>query len=150
MITLEELEQRREERGLEIVNKDSQIRMIGGSVYQVLSQNGNGVYLVSLTDDGWVCECPDFKFRGLKCKHAWAVELSIKLREEVEKGIVIQQITITSTSAFSPVYTSLPIDPALFAIHFCFAEKLSCLTTVAIACYANVLTLFLLCADNIA
>jgi len=44
MLSLQELEKRREERGLEIVNKDSQIRMIDGSAYQVLSQNGNGSY----------------------------------------------------------------------------------------------------------
>jgi len=95
MLSLQELEKRREERGIEIVNKDSQIKMIDSSVYQVLSQNGNGVYFVSLADDGWVCECPDFKFRGLKCKHIWAVELSIKLRETVEKGTVIQQISVS-------------------------------------------------------
>ena len=95
MLSLQELEKRREERGLEIVNKDSQIKMIDDSAYQVLSQNGNGVYFVSLTEDGWVCECPDFRFRGVKCKHIWAVELSIKLREEVEKETVIQQISVS-------------------------------------------------------
>jgi len=95
MLSLQELEKRREERGLEIVNKNSQIKKIDGSTYQVLSQNGNGSYLISLTEDGWICECPDYRFRGLKCKHIWAVEFSLKLREEVEKETIIQQITVS-------------------------------------------------------
>jgi hypothetical protein len=73
MLTLQELQQRREERGLEIVNgKKSQVKRVNDFTYEVCSQSGNGVYLVSLTEDGWTCECPDHRFRGVKCKHIWA------------------------------------------------------------------------------
>ena len=51
----------------------------------VLSQNGNGIYLVSLSEENWICSCPDHKYRKVKCKHAWAVEFSIKLKEEIQK-----------------------------------------------------------------
>jgi len=32
---------------------------------------------------------------GVKCKHAWAVEISIKLKEQVRKDMVIEQIVIS-------------------------------------------------------
>jgi len=94
MMSLQELEKLREERGLEIFNRNN-IRGVDGFSYRVLSQSGNGSYTVSNVDGEWVCECPDHKFRGLKCKHAWAVEFSIKLREEVQKDSVIQEIIIS-------------------------------------------------------
>jgi len=88
------IENPREIRGLAIVKKDRQVKEIDDFSYAVLSQSGNGVYLVSKVEDDWVCECPDHKFRGLKCKHIWAVEFSLKLREEVEKDTVVEQIAI--------------------------------------------------------
>jgi len=96
MLNLQELQKRREERGFEVVNNHkNHIRRVDSVSYRVLSQSGNGSYIVSKIDEEWVCECPDHKFRGLKCKHAWAVEFSIKLRQEVQKDNVIQEITIS-------------------------------------------------------
>jgi len=74
----------REQRGLEIANKDSQIKRIDDFNYEVLSQSGNGSYLVSKVENGWICECPDYRFRGVKCKHVFAVEFSIALRQVVK------------------------------------------------------------------
>lgn len=96
MLSLQELEKRREEKGLEIVNKDNQVERINDYSYEVRSQSGKGSYLVSLSEEGWICECPDYKFRGLKCKHQWAVEFSLKLKEQVRKNIVIQEITVSN------------------------------------------------------
>jgi transposase-like protein len=83
MMTLEELEKRREERGLEIAHKEQQVTRIEETLYTVLSQSGNGEYAVSQVDHEWVCECPDNKFRKVKCKHIFAVEFSIALRNAV-------------------------------------------------------------------
>ena len=48
MLSLQELQERRQERGLEIVNEEkSQIRRVNDFAYQVQSQSGNGSYLVS-------------------------------------------------------------------------------------------------------
>ncbi|MGB8936333.1 MAG: hypothetical protein WCC17_14650 [Candidatus Nitrosopolaris sp.] len=33
---------------------------------------------------GWVCSCPDHKFRDVKCKHMFAVEISFALRKQLE------------------------------------------------------------------
>ena len=83
-------------RGLAIVeDKDKQVKRIDNLNYKVLSQSGNGTYLVSRTEDEWICECPDHRFRSVKCKHIWAVEFSLKLKEQVKKDTVIEQIAIS-------------------------------------------------------
>jgi transposase-like protein len=86
----------REMRGLAIVKKDRQIKRLDNLNYEVHSQSGNGNYLVSRVEDDWICECPDHRFRGAKCKHIWAVEFSLKIREQVRNDMVIQQITIST------------------------------------------------------
>jgi transposase-like protein len=87
----------REKRGLEIAKaKESQITRIDYATYKVLSQSGNGEYVVCLSEDEWRCECPDHRFRGMKCKHIWAVELSLRMREQVRKNIVIEEVAISN------------------------------------------------------
>ena len=86
MLTLEELENLREERGSEIAHKkESQVSRVEESFYTVKSQSGNGEYPVCQVDHEWVCECPDYKYRNVKCKHIFAVEFSIALRQAVDK-----------------------------------------------------------------
>jgi transposase-like protein/predicted SprT family Zn-dependent metalloprotease len=82
-MTIEELENLREQRGKEIAHKESQVTRIEETLYTVRSQTGNGEYAVSQVDHEWVCECPDNKFRSVKCKHVFAVEFSIALRNAV-------------------------------------------------------------------
>ena len=87
----------REIRGLAIVNKkDEQVKRIDDFNYEVRSQSGNGSYLVSQIEGEWICDCPDHRFRKVKCKHAWSVELSLRLKEQVKRNTVIQQVTISN------------------------------------------------------
>jgi len=87
----------REMRGLEIAKRnESQISRIDHATYRVLSQSGNGEYAVCLSEDEWRCECPDYRFRGVKCKHIWAIEFSLKMREQVRKNIVIEEVAISN------------------------------------------------------
>jgi transposase-like protein len=87
----------RKERGLEIAQaKESQITRFDASTYKVLSQSGNGEYVVCLSEDEWRCECPDHRFRGVKCKHIWGVEFSLKMREQVSKNLVIEEVVISN------------------------------------------------------
>ena len=84
----------RELRGLEIAKKHgNHTKRVDEFNYEVLSQSGNGTYLVSRTEDDWVCSCPDHRFRGVKCKHAFAVEFSLALRRVIQSGVVIQPIS---------------------------------------------------------
>ena len=87
----------REMRGLEIAKKnENQISRFDCTTYRVLSQSGNGEYAVCLSEDEWRCECPDHRFRGVKCKHVWAVEFSLKMREQVRKNVVIEEGAISN------------------------------------------------------
>jgi transposase-like protein len=84
-------------RGMEIAKASiPQISRIDQYTYKVLSQNGNGEYAVCLSENEWRCECPDHRFRAVKCKHIWAVEYSLKLREQVSKNIVIEEVAISN------------------------------------------------------
>lgn len=74
----------REERGQIIATAKRAIKRINKSSYFVKSQTGNGKYDLKATKLGWVCSCPDQKFRGVKCKHIFAVEISYAIRKEVE------------------------------------------------------------------
>lgn len=74
----------RQQLGLAIANISGTVKRISESVYKVKSQNGNGDYEVNSTDLGWVCACADHKYRGVKCKHIFAVEISFALHKEVE------------------------------------------------------------------
>jgi len=84
----------REMRGKEIAMSENQIKRIDATHYKVNSQSGNGAYNVLQTELGWICSCPDHVYRGVRCKHVYAVEFSLAIREEVASQIVIQPINI--------------------------------------------------------
>lgn len=89
----------RERRGLTIAQLDGQVRRIDEFSYKVKSQSGNGEYDVLASELGLLCNCPDSMFNGEKCKHAFAVEISLKLRKTVEVAR-IQPITNTANCIF--------------------------------------------------
>jgi transposase-like protein len=86
----------REVRGQQIAHKENQIARVDDVTYRVQSQNGNGEYAVCFSEDEWRCECPDHRFRDVKCKHIWAVEISLKMREQVRRNIVIEEVAISN------------------------------------------------------
>jgi transposase-like protein len=85
----------REERGQEIAQLANQIDRIDDYTYSVKSQSHDGEYCVSKVCGEWMCECPDNKFRSVKCKHIYAVEFSQKMKEQVNKSVVIQEVTVS-------------------------------------------------------
>jgi transposase-like protein len=87
----------RKKKGFAIATrKDSQVERIDAFTYRIKSQSGNGEYAVCMSDDEWRCECPDHRFGGAKCKHIWAVEFSLKIREQVRKNLVIEEVTVAN------------------------------------------------------
>lgn len=83
----------REERGKAIARVDGHVKRIDENYYKVRSQSGNGEYDVRSGELGWICSCPDFAYRGQKCKHIHAVEFSLLLRKKVASQIVIQPVS---------------------------------------------------------
>jgi putative transposase len=66
----------RKEQGGILAQMNGSVKRNGEMSYSVSSQSGNGSYDVKATEIGWNCSCPDSMYRGVKCKHIHAVELS--------------------------------------------------------------------------
>ncbi len=80
----------REQKGMEMASRLKIERK--GNKWIVPSQTGKGKYEVDLEKPD--CTCPDFELRGLKCKHIYAVEYTIKTETDHET----QTTTITKTT----------------------------------------------------
>ncbi len=85
---------KREERGRRIATQNDQIRRIDDYHYEVKSQSSEKWYDVIGIESGFSCNCPDHTFRSICCKHIHSVEFSIKLRESVEKQIIINPVNV--------------------------------------------------------
>ena len=86
----------REERGRTIAETPNQIQRLDDKFYKVNSQSREITYDVVRTDKfaiGWICNCPDFTYRGAKCKHIWALEISVALRSTVEQNVTIEPLS---------------------------------------------------------
>ena len=70
-------------RGNDIVKMKNQIRELDRFQYRVKSQSNCEEYEVISTELGWICSCSDHKFRGVICKHIYAI-LCIVNREQAE------------------------------------------------------------------
>ena len=72
------------------------------TLYLVRSQTiSYKVYVVQATIDGWKCNCPDHRYRGVCCKHIHSVELSRMMRQAVrEESITIIKAHDTSRCKF--------------------------------------------------
>jgi hypothetical protein len=85
----------REQRGLEIATRTKIVKK--GGAWIVPSQSLNGRYSVTFGEDGYHCSCRDHELRKVKCKHAFAVEFTMK-REVNEDG------STTVTAAVRVIY----------------------------------------------
>ncbi len=84
----------REAKGEEIAKVEGSIRRIEAGRFEVHSQTRDDWYEVVSTEAGWACSCPDYSFRGGKCKHVFGVIFSQAFREKVRESVVIRPITV--------------------------------------------------------
>jgi hypothetical protein len=61
----------RKQRGERIAIED--IEQLNQDTFFVKSQRGKSGYSVTRTGKSWACDCCDFKYRQLPCKHIHAV-----------------------------------------------------------------------------
>ena len=86
----------RQDRGRRIVEYGGQIRRIDDIEYEVQSQTWpDRAYAVFHTERGWICSCPDHLEAGHHCKHMYAVEISLRMREAAQRSTTIRQIDLT-------------------------------------------------------
>jgi transposase len=83
----------REAKGQDIANKFQIIK--SGNLWLVPSQSGKGKYKVDA--EAQTCSCPDHEYHGYKCKHLFAVELTVKRESK----------TVTETKADGSTKTTV-------------------------------------------
>ena len=83
-------QEQRKQRGYEIAKTTRITRTEMG--WKVPSQSGHGIYTVISNGFEATCNCPDHESRHCKCKHIWAVELTVT--KEVDN---MGNVTITKT-----------------------------------------------------
>lgn len=76
----------RKMRGQAIAEVEANVKRVDKYEYRVKSASGKGEYQVIESELGWLCSCPDAIYRGQKCKHIFAVELSLELRRRIENA----------------------------------------------------------------
>ena len=54
-------------------------KLPGKDVWMVQSQSDTGVKYEVVDGDVWSCECEDHKYRGVECKHIYAVKTKFNL-----------------------------------------------------------------------
>src|SRR5947209_3006034 len=84
----------RQQKGLQIAQRANIVR--DGNLYLVPSQSGRGKYKVNLDSERPSCTCPDYDFRRDKCKHIFAVEITVER----------QKTTTTTTDASGKTTTT--------------------------------------------
>jgi transposase len=104
----------REERGREIANKGDQIKKLSENAYRVKSQSGKGFYEVRATRDKITCTCPDFIYRGGKCKHIMATHYYLEVEKETPTGIVTEKVRLTYKQAWDAYNAAQKVEVKLF------------------------------------
>jgi hypothetical protein len=97
----------RRDRGRALAN-DKRIRNVHGAMWLVPSASQNdGAYVV---DTGKAsCTCPDFETRRAKCKHQWAVELSVTVTTAADGSQVVTETVKVTRKTYSqdwPAYNA--------------------------------------------
>jgi transposase len=85
----------REQKGQQIADR-ANIKK-DGNLYLVPSQSGKGKYKVN--QEKQTCSCPDFDMRHAKCKHIFAVEISIRRTQTTttKRGVTTTTETVKVT-----------------------------------------------------
>ncbi len=76
-------------KGEQIAEIPHAVTRLDETTYKVASQSSRAIYEIVSTELGWICQCADHVYRGVKCKHIWAVEFSFAVRRLVQKETVI-------------------------------------------------------------
>jgi len=104
----------REKRGKEINTLGGQIKKVNDHSFKVKSQSGNGFYEVKTTNSGMTCDCPDFVYRGGKCKHILATKYYLEVQKETPQGTVTEKVHLTYTQAWNAYNEAQKAEVKLF------------------------------------
>jgi transposase len=104
----------REERGKEIAEKGNQVKKVNDHSFKVKSQSGSKVYEVKATPNGMTCTCPDFVYRGGKCKHIQATRYYLEIEKDTPQGTVTEKVHLTYKQAWDAYNAAQMAEVKLF------------------------------------
>jgi len=104
----------RDLRGKAIAEQGDQIKKVGANSFKVKSQSGKGVYEVRETKDGITCTCPDFIYRGGRCKHIAATKYYLEVEKDTPHGITYEKVQLTYAQAWNAYNAAQKTEVKLF------------------------------------
>jgi transposase len=104
----------RELRGKAIATQGDQIKKVNDHSFNVKSQSGRKVYEVNATPNGMTCTCPDFVYRGGKCKHIAATRYYLEIEKDTPTGTVTEKVHLTYTQAWNAYNEAQKVEVKLF------------------------------------
>jgi len=104
----------RELRGKIIATQGDQIKKVNDHSFKVKSQSGSKVYEVKMTPNGMTCDCPDFVYRGGKCKHIQATRYYLEIEKDTPTGTVTEKVHLTYTQAWNAYNEAQKAEVNLF------------------------------------
>jgi transposase len=104
----------REVRGKAIADQGDQIKKVNDHSFKVKSLSGSGFYEVKATESGMTCDCPDFVYRGGKCKHIQATRYYLEIEKDTPTGTVTEKVHLTYTQAWNAYNEAQKAEIKLF------------------------------------
>ena len=103
----------RELRGKEIA-ENGNVKKVNDHSFKVKSQSGKGAYEVKSTQTGMTCTCPDFVYRGGKCKHIAATRYYLEIENDTPEGVVTEKVHLTYAQAWNAYNEAQKAEVNLF------------------------------------
>ena len=103
----------REVKGKEIA-ENGNVKKVNDQSFKVKSQSGKGIYEVKATPNGMTCTCPDFIYRGEKCKHIQATRYYLEIEKDTPEGIVTEKVHLTYSQAWEAYNAAQKAEVKLF------------------------------------
>ena len=104
----------REQRGKAIANNKGSVKQVTDHSFKVKSQSGKGAYEVKATPSGMTCTCPDFVYRGGKCKHIQATRYYLQVEKDTPQGTVTEKVHLTYSQAWTAYNEAQKAEVHLF------------------------------------
>ncbi len=103
----------RETRGKAIA-ENGNVKKVNDHSFKVKSQSGTGIYEVKSTPNGMTCTCPDFVYRGGKCKHIQATRYYLEIEKDTPQGTVTEKVHLTYRQAWNAYNAAQKAEVKLF------------------------------------
>jgi transposase len=96
------------------ISKNGNVKKVNDNSFKVKSQSGKGVYEVKATPNGMTCTCPDFVYRGGKCKHIQATRYYLQVEKDTPQGTITEKVHLTYTQAWNAYNEAQKAEVRLF------------------------------------